>query len=1037
MKSLISIIALFICLTPTVILPQNWNAVLAGVNDYPGNINDLQWCVNDVTVMRQYLINYKQWSNNNINLITDSDAEESDIQTAMQAMSTSTGNTNLFHFSGHGDSEELGEIWNYDGMDGLIPSNSMDARITQDELQVAFGSNYNQCTAFLDACGTGIFPRDMTIGVISSACEAGEVAGESSGLEHGVFTYYLLSGLTQSTINTAEQLHNYASPLTQTYTSQYQNPQLGDNFEGYLSIYNATYTLSGTISRSETWSSATTLSGNIYVPSNKTLTITEDLILDLNGYSIVSTGGSIITQSGATINTSNSHTRLVTGSTINGLYPTITSALSGIDIGQTIEIYGPHTLTTNYSIPTGLSLSVKSGAILTLGSYSIVSSGGTITVASGVTLSPDARRVSGSTILGLYPSISSALSAASSGQTVEYGGSHTLSSNLTVASGKTLTAKAGSTLSFGSGYYLSVSGTLNAYGTSASRATFTRSGSSGTWGGIRYQSASSGTLSYGAISYGTYGVYLNSSNPDIDHCNISSCSNGIYCTGCSPDITYNSISGSSTGISCISASPNISNNSISGGTGIYVYNGSPNIITNSLSNSNLSMNACDSYMYDNYFSGGSGSYACYLYASSPTLLYNTITTTSALLTIYPNTGSDPWFGDVNPDNGYNYLSNSNDNDGVLWASDNSNPLLGYAGAGLYYGGYNSIIGGEGVYPVAAVDGTSSIDADYCWWGQYPAPTCYGDVSTAYALQSDPGGGSSLAKKSFIPARESELASDLLTADSLYKVGMNLFFEKQYEAAVSIFKSIIIDYPGTGYASKALSRAMWVGRKYEKLDRLALLDELLDQTDNKNLTAALKGRQVLLYRQTGEIEKAVKLSQEILSENPDSVRECTALFDLFNLYQKDLGDSVTAGEYLSVLKTKYPDDDHTLMARSDCGEDVTGIISKRHTIPTAEPQAAPFAVLPSEFSLNPAQPNPFNMTTNISFDLPEETGVEIVVYDLMGREVWKSAKTHYSAGTYSVIWNGTNHSGQPVGTGMYLVRLNSAKYNATQKVLLMK
>ncbi len=94
-------------------------------------------------------------------------------------------------------------------------------------------------------------------------------------------------------------------------------------------------------------------------------------------------------------------------------------------------------------------------------------------------------------------------------------------------------------------------------------------------------------------------------------------------------------------------------------------------------------------------------------------------------------------------------------------------------------------------------------------------------------------------------------------------------------------------------------------------------------------------------------------------------------------------------------------------------------------------------IPKVFALENCYPNPFNSKTTITFDLPEEARVEIIVYDLMGREVWKSARTHYSAGTYSVIWNGANHTGQPVGTGMYLVRLNSAKYNATQKVLLMK
>jgi len=93
--------------------------------------------------------------------------------------------------------------------------------------------------------------------------------------------------------------------------------------------------------------------------------------------------------------------------------------------------------------------------------------------------------------------------------------------------------------------------------------------------------------------------------------------------------------------------------------------------------------------------------------------------------------------------------------------------------------------------------------------------------------------------------------------------------------------------------------------------------------------------------------------------------------------------------------------------------------------------------PMNFHLYPVYPNPFNANTTISFDLPEKTCAEILIFDQVGREIWRSNKSDYSAGKYSVNWNGTNHSGQPVGTGMYLVRLNSNKYTATQKVLLMK
>jgi len=318
---------------------------------------------------------------------------------------------------------------------------------------------------------------------------------------------------------------------------------------------------------------------------------------------------------------------------------TINNAILDVPLGSTVIVYaGTYNITNIVQIPSTVTLIIKSGAIVNLGSFYIISTGGTLTVESGATIDCNVYLKTGSTITGYFSSIASAISAASSGQTVEYGGSHTMSSNLTVSSGITLSAKAGSTLSFGSGYYLSVSGTLNASGTSASRATFTRNGASGTWGGIRYQSGSSGTLSYGTISYGTYGVYLNSSSPDVDHCNISNCPYGIYCTGVSPDITNNTVSGSST-------------------YGLYVYNGSPDLETNQVTGSQVYMNACDSYMYDNYFVNASScNQALYLYGSSPSLFNNTIDPSYVMLAINITNDSDPWFGD-DPGLGHNYIYN--------------------------------------------------------------------------------------------------------------------------------------------------------------------------------------------------------------------------------------------------------------------------------------------------------------------------------------------------------------------------------------------
>lgn len=120
----ISFILIVLFSLPTIVFSQNWNAVCVGINDYPGFSNDLDWCVNDATWMREYLITYKQWNASRINLLTNSDADEFAIDTAVSNMSRAAGNTNLFYFSGHGDSKELKPLYGTLGLDGLIPSNS-------------------------------------------------------------------------------------------------------------------------------------------------------------------------------------------------------------------------------------------------------------------------------------------------------------------------------------------------------------------------------------------------------------------------------------------------------------------------------------------------------------------------------------------------------------------------------------------------------------------------------------------------------------------------------------------------------------------------------------------------------------------------------------------------------------------------------------------------------------------------------------------------------------------------------------------------
>ncbi len=205
--------------------------VCVGINDYPGTINDLQYCVNDAQQILYRLRDYQGWALANLVLKTDAQATKTNILNAVSAMPRTSSYSDLFHYSGHGD---YSGIWVVDQTD-LSPS----------DLQSAFGSSYYQYASYLDACHSGIFPRDMTHGVISSACTVDEVSWEFPALQHGVFSYYLIQGLTNNVaggsdgIVTAEELHNYATPRTTRDLAEKWIPEEcgaefhGETYEGH------------------------------------------------------------------------------------------------------------------------------------------------------------------------------------------------------------------------------------------------------------------------------------------------------------------------------------------------------------------------------------------------------------------------------------------------------------------------------------------------------------------------------------------------------------------------------------------------------------------------------------------------------------------------------------------------------------------------------------------------------------------------------------------------------------------------------------
>lgn len=94
-------------------------------------------------------------------------------------------------------------------------------------------------------------------------------------------------------------------------------------------------------------------------------------------------------------------------------------------------------------------------------------------------------------------------------------------------------------------------------------------------------------------------------------------------------------------------------------------------------------------------------------------------------------------------------------------------------------------------------------------------------------------------------------------------------------------------------------------------------------------------------------------------------------------------------------------------------------------------------IPTAFALEQNYPNPFNPATTIRFDLPEAAEVQLVVYDLQGREVARLVDERREAGYHQVVWDGRAATGREVPSGIYIARLTTPTYAKSIKLVLLR
>lgn len=94
-------------------------------------------------------------------------------------------------------------------------------------------------------------------------------------------------------------------------------------------------------------------------------------------------------------------------------------------------------------------------------------------------------------------------------------------------------------------------------------------------------------------------------------------------------------------------------------------------------------------------------------------------------------------------------------------------------------------------------------------------------------------------------------------------------------------------------------------------------------------------------------------------------------------------------------------------------------------------------LPAQFELGQNYPNPFNPTTTIEFRMSESANVSIKVYNVLGQVVKTLVSGTLPSGAHQVTWDAKDESGAPVSSGLYMYRMETAGFNVTKTLVLMK
>ncbi|TVL98181.1 MAG: hypothetical protein CV087_21610 [Candidatus Brocadia sp. WS118] len=262
-------------------------------------------------------------------------------------------------------------------------------------------------------------------------------------------------------------------------------------------------------------------------------------------------------------------------------------------------------------------------------------------------------------------------------------------------------------------------------------------------------------------------------------------------------------------------------------------------------------------------------------------------------------------------------------------------------------------------------------------------------------------------------------------DSLFHHAVVLEDSGLFGEAYNRFFSILQSYPDSAVSYSSLPRLIRCGLKSG-----------ISTQDLKNTLHDLQSASSYPY---------------ILKQTPAFINECEIVDEEFSVVINNLNqllansiptiDSLYAELDLSAVQLLTG---QTGSSKANSLNGITGIAAfssfRDHILEQVLNRASAseaIAEIPATFALSQNYPNPFNPTTTIRYQLPKPAWVRLEIYNILGQKIKTLIDARQSADFYAVPWDGTNHAGSQVASGMYVYRLAAEPEKKGEKFVMVK